>query len=91
VTTPAELRCPVCSARVRGDVSCGRCQADLTEYLTMLAAAWRTRRAGWRALLSGDVQAAVAMASRSRSLEDGESARRLSVLAQCLAAIEADR
>ncbi|MGE0145304.1 MAG: hypothetical protein AB7I19_19025 [Planctomycetota bacterium] len=89
MTSSDELRCPVCSARVRGETSCGRCQADLTEYLTLLAAAWRSRKAGWQALLAGDFQTAATLASRSRSLLESESARRLTALAQCLAARDA--
>ncbi len=81
----AALRCPVCKAQLRGARVCGRCSADLTEFLRVTAAAWRARRAGWTALAIGDAREALQLAEHAASLEASASAQRLAWLARVLA------
>lgn len=77
----APLRCPVCRAAMRGTRVCGRCGADLSDVQRIAVHAWRARRAGWAALLAGDVVEALMHAEHAQSLQDDTAGRRLVWLA----------
>lgn len=80
------VRCPVCRARLRGDRNCGRCGADVTDFLRTLVTAWRERRDGWRRLHDGDYLGALAAAERSSALAASPAARQLTWLCRVLLA-----
>ena len=75
------LRCPVCSAPMRGEAECTRCGADLAPCLRLVVRAWDARRRGREALLEGRFQRALAMASRAQQLHATRAGRRLELLA----------
>lgn len=62
-------RCPVCGARFRGASSCSRCGANLEPLLLLAAHAYAARQAARRALQSGNLPAAAALASTAWSLQ----------------------
>lgn len=61
-------RCPQCRARLKGRTICGRCEADLTLLLKIEATADILARRSVKALLAGDVDAAVRQAAAARDL-----------------------
>jgi hypothetical protein len=62
------LMCPVCSARFRGASECGRCGADLTAVMTLIASAWRMRQAARLAIAAGDAAHARTLASQAEQI-----------------------
>lgn len=66
--TAAGPRCPVCSARFRGSVTCSRCGTDLTLPMRIAARALALRRAARQALLAGDLARALRLAAAARRL-----------------------
>ncbi|MHB2019494.1 MAG: hypothetical protein ACYCW6_21305 [Candidatus Xenobia bacterium] len=73
-------RCPVCQAAFRGTVACSRCGADLTELMTLEAAAWRCREAARAGLRRGDfsrLHQQSRLAQEFCPTPEGEALRRL--------------
>lgn len=68
----SELCCPVCKARFRGVAECSRCGTDLTTLMLLAAHAYALRQAAWKALMSCDVQNALASARAAQKLHSTE-------------------
>ena len=62
------LKCPVCSARFRGSVTCSRCGSDLTAPMRVAARAWAARQRCRAALLKGDLADALRWSALARRL-----------------------
>jgi predicted amidophosphoribosyltransferase len=73
-------RCPVCQARFRGASPCSRCGADLEPLLLLAAHAYALRQAARRALQSGNLPAAAALARTARSWHASPEATFLAVV-----------
>jgi hypothetical protein len=80
---PPEM-CPVCSARFRGAGKCGRCGADLTTVMTLVASAWRMRQAARLAIAAGDPSRARTLASQAERICHTPAGRRLQALSAWL-------
>ena len=66
---PAPAKCPVCGARFRGSATCSRCGTDLAPLMALAARAWVVRDRCRRALLAGDLPAALRLAAAARRLQ----------------------
>lgn len=62
-------RCPQCRARLKGRTVCGRCEADLSILQTIETTAEILARRAAKALLAGDLPAAVRQAVAARDLQ----------------------
>jgi hypothetical protein len=82
--------CPVCQARFRGASKCGRCGADLTAVMTLVASAWRMRQAARLAIAAGDPARARTLASRAEHICHTQAGRRLVALSAWLCGGGAD-
>lgn len=78
------LRCPVCRAGLRGTRACSRCGADLTALMALITEAWNCRGRARRAIRSGDLEDACALAEQAQGLHATEAGARLSLLVRWL-------
>jgi hypothetical protein len=76
--------CPVCRQRNEQLPLCRRCKADLGLLFALESQRARVLGIGWRALASGDADAALTQADRAEEMRNGVDARRLRALAHLL-------
>ncbi len=60
--------CPLCRARLKGRIVCGRCQADLSILQTIEETAEILARRAVQALAAGDMPAATRQANTAKNL-----------------------
>ncbi len=78
-------RCPVCSARLREHSDCRRCGTDLSAWMLVQVQAWRLRQQAMAKLRAGEVELALAMASRACALHSTTAGQRLRAMLQLAA------
>lgn len=66
---PTPLKCPVCGARFRGNVTCTRCGTDLRPLMRIAAKAWSARQQCAAALGAGHLESAVQLFAASERLQ----------------------
>jgi len=81
-------RCPVCRARFRGAVRCGRCKADLAPLMRLQVDAYRLRGHARELLLAGDLDRAHRLAEAAEDRCSTAAGRRLVRLARWRAHVE---
>lgn len=79
------LHCPVCRARFRENLQCSRCGADLKPLMTLVLKSHIACEDARIAILNGDYQAALTLASAAQTLYRTERSKRLFHLAFWLA------
>jgi len=79
-----EMRCPVCQARFRAEVTCSRCGADLRPLMFLAAKATRLRGEARQAILDGDFYQAGDLALQADSLCKTSAGRDLLLLCRWL-------
>lgn len=81
MTDDERTRCPVCRARFRGTLACGRCGAELRPAMLLVARAWHARSEARRALAAGDDAGALLHATLAAEMcATRAGARLLSIL-----------
>ncbi len=85
MTNPDSLKCPVCRARSRGDVTCPRCAADLEPLLGVIGRAAIARQHARVALEKGHWREARAWAETAQRLQATPLGRQLRALTRICA------
>ncbi len=78
------LRCPVCRARFRGDITCSRCGAGLRRLMELAMQAFRLRERARSALDAGDLTSATRHIDRAQCCHATEIGSKLERLTRLL-------
>lgn len=87
--TGDDPRCPVCRAKFRGTVICGRCGVDLAPLQRLVRDAWRARCRARAALAAADLPRALVEVGLAQSLTATSQGERLERAIAALSAASA--